>query len=85
MSLEKWEQLPAVRGWEGLPGTVISKARLGGGRQSGCGVGKPFALGKCLKQQHPHSRLGGGTRGSNPRVGTWVCSVPEKTPILWLS
>lgn len=33
MSLEKWEQLPAVRDWAGLPETVVSKARLGrGGR-----------------------------------------------------
>lgn len=44
MSLEKWEQLPAVRGWEGLPGTVISKARLGGGGGAGVG-GEAFRLG----------------------------------------
>ena len=33
MSLEKWEQLPAVRGWAGL--LVISKVRLGRGGGGG--------------------------------------------------
>lgn len=76
MSLEKWEQLPAVWAGQVYRRQVVSKARLGRGGGGVAVWGSLFTLDNCLRQQllRADSERHAGLEAT---CGDVVCSVPD--------